>query len=101
MSGTKVESELEGQDKPSRIPIIVTVAALALMGVLWLLCLRTENQGTLHQALTCAFLMSQVVVISLVIWQACDPFADAAQWIGKQFRIPGSIRRSTTICAVT
>ena len=42
-----------------------------------------------------AFLMSQVVVISLVIWQACDPFAEAAQWIGHRFHLPGSVRGAT------
>ena len=37
----------------------------------------------------------QFVVISIVIWQACDPFADAAQWIGKVLRLPGSVRGAT------
>lgn len=41
------------------------------------------------------FLLMQVVVISVVIWQVCDPFADAAQWIGQTFRIPGSVRGAT------
>ena len=41
------------------------------------------------------FLAMQFVVISLVIWQACDPFADAAQWIGKKLRLPGSVRGAT------
>jgi Ca2+/Na+ antiporter len=41
------------------------------------------------------YLLSQVVVISIVIWQACDPFADAAQWVGDTFRLPGSVRGAT------
>jgi Ca2+/Na+ antiporter len=41
------------------------------------------------------YLLSQVVVISIVIWQACDPFADAAQWVGETFRLPGSVRGAT------
>jgi len=35
------------------------------------------------------------VVISVAMWMACDPFADAAQWIGKRLRIPGSVRGAT------
>ncbi|MCA8999637.1 MAG: hypothetical protein KDA80_21760 [Planctomycetaceae bacterium] len=42
-----------------------------------------------------AFLLTSVVVISIVIWQACDPFAEAAQWVGDMFRIPGSVRGAT------
>jgi len=41
------------------------------------------------------FLFSQVAIISIVLWQACDPFADAAQWIGRVFRLPGSVRGAT------
>lgn len=42
-----------------------------------------------------AFLAIQFVVVSIVIWQACDPFADAAQWIGAKLKIPGSVRGAT------
>lgn len=34
-------------------------------------------------------------VISIVLWQVCDPFAEAAQWIGKRYHIPGSVRGAT------
>ncbi len=44
---------------------------------------------------TLAALLASVVLISVVIWQACDPFADAAQWIGKRYHIPGSVRGAT------
>ncbi len=40
-------------------------------------------------------LLTSVVLISVVIWQSCDPFADAAQWIGKRYHIPGSVRGAT------
>lgn len=30
-----------------------------------------------------------------MIWQACDPFADAAQFLGEQWRIPSSVRGAT------
>ena len=42
-----------------------------------------------------AFLLCQTIVISLVIWQVCDPFAEAAQWIGTRLHIPGSVRGAT------
>jgi cation:H+ antiporter len=42
-----------------------------------------------------AFLTAEAAVISLVIWQACDPFGEAAQWIGNRFRLPGSVRGAT------
>lgn len=83
------------QEQPSRIPFVVAVSALAAMGLFWFLSGAVSGRGTVNQLLTCVFLLSQVVVISLVIWQACDPFADAAQWIGKTLRIPGSVRGAT------
>jgi Ca2+/Na+ antiporter len=42
-----------------------------------------------------AFLLAETGVISIVLWQACDPFAEAAQWIGKVFHLPGSVRGAT------
>ncbi len=76
------DEEVEGK---SWSPIIVT--ALALIGLAacspWVLNIKL------------AFLFAQVVVISIVIWQACDPFADAAQWVGEKLRLPGSVRGAT------
>jgi len=40
-------------------------------------------------------LIAVAVIISIVIWQACDPFAEAAQWLGTTLRIPGSVRGAT------
>ncbi|MCO8121732.1 hypothetical protein NHH03_08290 [Stieleria sp. TO1_6] len=42
-----------------------------------------------------AFEGFQIVMVSIVIWQACDPFADAAQYFGERWRIPGSVRGAT------
>lgn len=44
---------------------------------------------------TLARLIGETVVISIVLWQACDPFAEAAQWVGRTFRLPGSVRGAT------
>ncbi|PQO40590.1 hypothetical protein DTL21_01290 [Bremerella cremea] len=63
----------------------VAVAALAttLLIVFWLINWELP------------FLLLAVVVISIVIWQACDPFADAAQWVGTTLGVPGSVRGAT------
>ncbi len=48
-----------------------------------------------HLAVTSFFLIAQLTVVSIVIWQACDPFAEAAQWLGHRLQIPGSVRGAT------
>ncbi len=48
-----------------------------------------------HWLVYLGFLFSQTILLSVVIWQACDPFADAAQWVGQRFGIPGSVRGAT------
>lgn len=85
-----METEDNGNDSPSRIPIIVTVVSALALVVIGVLSARSESTS-----LDIAFSLAQVVVISIVIWQACDPFADAAQWIGTTLRLPGSVRGAT------
>lgn len=63
--------------------VAVAIVATALLVLFWLI----------HWELP--FLLLAVVVISIVIWQACDPFADAAQWVGTTLGIPGSVRGAT------
>ncbi len=75
----------------SFIPILVTVAALVALAVFGYQSHGAPVGSWLH----IAYLLSQAVVISVVIWQACDPFADAAQWIGRALHIPGSVRGAT------
>ena len=72
-------------ERPSSTSFWISVASLLalLISSPWLLDI---------QAL---YLAMQFTVISIVIWQACDPFADAAQWIGIKLRIPGSVRGAT------
>ena len=36
-----------------------------------------------------------MIAASVIIWFACDPFAEAAQWLGKRLHLPGSIRGAT------
>ncbi len=72
----------------SRVPwpaLLLTVMALVAMILFRLL----GSEWTLP------YLIAAVTVISIAIWQACDPFADAAQWIGNSLRLPGSVRGAT------
>lgn len=62
-------------------------ACAAVGGAVLLTGLAVGSTLTTHLAL--------IGLISIVIWQACDPFAEAAQWIGRRYRIPGSVRGAT------
>jgi Ca2+/Na+ antiporter len=87
LSSPAPDSEEEGPDYKS---IVISAGFLVGLGVAWLM--HHDAPGT---GWTLAWLLMQVCVISIVIWQACDPFADAAQWIGKAFHLPGSVRGAT------
>jgi cation:H+ antiporter len=41
------------------------------------------------------FIISLATAISIVISEACDPFSDAAQWVGHRLQLPGSVRGAT------
>ena len=41
------------------------------------------------------FILSACAAISILIAEACDPFADAAQWVGIRLRLPPSVRGAT------
>ena len=87
-----MHEEQQGEEKVcgARVSFAVLVGSFVVLVVSgWLAC-ETGAKGW-----TLLFLLSQVVVIAVVIWQACDPFADAAQWVGATFRLPGSVRGAT------
>ena len=42
-----------------------------------------------------AYILSASVAIAILIGEACDPFADAAQWVGVRLQIPSSVRGAT------
>ncbi len=69
--------------------------AIAIVSLIALTATCYLSSTTGSQAWTILFLLSQATVISIIIWQACDPFADAAQWIGTTLRLPGSVRGAT------
>lgn len=83
----------ESPETPSSLfplSVRITLAATAVClvsGYFW------YATGDSAAAMTC--LLSQTVLVSVLIWQACDPFADAAQFIGHEFHLPGSVRGAT------
>ena len=70
-------------------------AFVSAMGLLSLLIFFLMDQAVDYTWATVLFLLSQAFVISIVIWQACDPFGDAAQYLGARYKLPGSVRGAT------
>jgi cation:H+ antiporter len=68
------------------------VAAVTLVGLVgsWFWSRTSPNT-----VIDLTFTLFQIVGVSIVIWQACDPFADAAQWFGERWRLPSSVRGAT------
>ncbi|MCC9608616.1 hypothetical protein LOC68_09375 [Blastopirellula sp. JC732] len=83
MASAEQQENHDEEEGGDWIGLGVAIAAVAALGAFWLMSWQL------------AFLLTSVVVISIVIWQACDPFADAAQWIGTTLGIPGSVRGAT------
>jgi Ca2+/Na+ antiporter len=84
------DSAADEEDGPSRTALVLSAVILIFFVATGLLSRSQPDSGW-----TIAFLLAQVALISVVIWQACDPFADAAQWVGDVFRLPGSVRGAT------
>ena len=68
-----------------------TFFAISLIATAIFWSLRTEGGFWIE----IAFILSASVAIAVLIGEACDPFADAAQWVGVQLRIPSSVRGAT------
>jgi len=83
-------SASESEPTSSRLPLTVALVTVCVLAVTW-----AWHALAPSLAATLSFAIAQVVMISIVIWQACDPFADAAQWLGERYRIPGSVRGAT------
>ena len=66
------------------------VSTLALTGIFYYW--RTHQSVWWVEA---GFILSAAAAISVLISEACDPFADAAQWVGCRFRLPPSVRGAT------
>ena len=82
-------TDQEGSKFPTTAFLVVGVTLIGLVATgVW-----SARSGS--PAAVVAFGFFQVVAISIVIWQACDPFADAAQWFGERWKLPGSVRGAT------
>lgn len=83
----------KGDEGDSEFPIVailvtaVSAIVCLISGTIWYLA------GDSVSPIVC--LISQSVLVSIVIWQACDPFADAAEHIGHVLKLPGSVRGAT------
>lgn len=68
----------------------IFVAALGLTLVFFIV----SNQYS-SWLIELGFILSACAAISILIAEACDPFADAAQWVGIRLRLPPSVRGAT------
>lgn len=66
------------------------VVSLLLVGLFHIL--RTSSPGWYFEV---AFILAAATAIAILIGEACDPFADAAQWVGIKLRLPSSVRGAT------
>ena len=78
-------------DQPTinRTPLVLLIFA-ALAAVIFYFTRSTVGWWS-----DLGFVISVAVAISIVISEACDPFSDAAQWVGHELQIPGSVRGAT------
>lgn len=90
MNSLESPEESTDDDGPDSFSLKISALIILAFVVLWIVSAAAPSPG-----LTVAFLLAEVAVISIVIWQACDPFADAAQWIGEKLNLPGSVRGAT------
>ena len=84
------EHNSNGPKKKLNASFRIFIAALVLTLVFFLL----SNQFS-SLLIELGFILSACATISILIAQACDPFADAAQWVGIRLRLPPSVRGAT------
>jgi cation:H+ antiporter len=76
---------------------VTILPSLILFVLTLLLTIVFHWWRTHHSALwfEVGFILSAATVISVLIAEACDPFASAAQWVGMRWRLPQSVRGAT------
>lgn len=86
----------ESNDLTPRSKTSVIRSALLFVGTLVLAGLFYFLRAN-HSAwwVELAFVLSAAAAISVLISEACEPFADAAQWVGFQLKLPPSVRGAT------
>ena len=78
-------------DNPTfhRTPLVLLIVT-ALAAVIFYM-----GRSTMGWWSDLGFIISLATAISIVISEACDPFSDAAQWVGHRLQLPGSVRGAT------
>ncbi|VAX37589.1 hypothetical protein MNBD_PLANCTO02-6 [hydrothermal vent metagenome] len=83
MSDVLAEESLQEVRKPHYLGLLLTI----LFGGIVLFFNFSHWELATHAFIIC--------FVSLIIWQLCEPFADAAQWIGDALHMPSSVRGAT------
>ena len=81
-----------------RLALTCLFVWLIVCGLSWLAMLFYWLKAVVRGhsvGLEVGFILSTAVVISILISEACDPFADAAQWVGCRLKLPPSVRGAT------
>ena len=78
-------------DQPNfnRIPMVLMIVAAMAAAIFY------AARSTLGWWGDLGFILSFATAISILIGEACDPFSDAAQWVGHRLQLPGSVRGAT------
>lgn len=87
---SEIQESKTDDEGGSVFSLVVSLIFVAGFVVCWFL-----NRSAASGIWVLPLMFFEVCVISIVIWQVCDPFADAAQWVGDRFRLPGSVRGAT------
>jgi len=82
--------ELSEDEPKSFVSAALFVGSLLLAALFYYL--RSINSAGWVEI---GFVLSAAAFIAVLISEACDPFADAAQWVGCRLRIPPSVRGAT------
>lgn len=74
----------------NRTPLVLLILAALAATFFYLAGKATGNWWS-----DLGFILSIATAISIVISEACDPFSDAAQWVGHRLQLPRSVRGAT------
>jgi cation:H+ antiporter len=101
MSGGAGDGEASGGDRlgqdetlGGKRSISFSLILFVVTGLLTLVFYQSRSQDS-SLWIEIAFILSCAAWISVLIAEACDPFADAAQWVGIKMKLPSSVRGAT------
>ena len=88
----EVESEESDKGLLAKLFSSLPLFIISLSATLLFFAIRSSSEAVWIEV---GFVLSASVFISILISEACDPFADAAQWVGVKLRMPSSVRGAT------